>query len=89
MFETPSLSDHLPDTNVAAPPFAGAVSPLSARVVRGSGDIAAAAAAASAADASAAAAARKKQAWRAASLLYSSLRFAAAVKDETLPPGEK
>lgn len=28
-----------------------------------------------------------KQASRAASLLFSSLRFAAAVKSETLPPG--
>lgn len=34
------------------------------------------------------AAARKKQAGRAASLLYSSLRFASVVKSETLPPGE-
>lgn len=37
---------------------------------------------------SASAAAGKRQAKRAASLLYSSLRFAAAVKSETLPPGE-
>lgn len=36
----------------------------------------------------AAAATGKAQAKRAASLLYSSLRFAAAVKSETLPPGE-
>lgn len=35
-----------------------------------------------------AASAGKRQAKRAASLLYSSLRFAAAVKSETLPPGE-
>lgn len=37
----------------------------------------------------AAAAAGKTQARRAASLLYSSLRFAAAVRSETLPPGER
>lgn len=36
----------------------------------------------------AATAAGKRQARRAASLLYSSLRFASAVKSETLPPGE-
>lgn len=37
---------------------------------------------------SSAAAAGKRQARRAASLLYSSLRFVAAVRSETLPPGE-
>lgn len=39
-------------------------------------------------DTSRAAVAGKKQASRAASLLYSSLRFASAVRSETLPPGE-
>ena len=44
--------------------------------------------AAAAAAAATATAAGKRQARRAASLLYSSLRFASAVKSETLPPGE-
>lgn len=43
---------------------------------------------AAAAAAAAALEAGKMQARRAASLLYSSLRFAAAVRSETLPPGE-
>lgn len=73
MFETPSLSEHLADVQASTSHASGT------ERLGVSGDVG---------SDETRAAMRKKQAWRAASLLYSSLRFASAVKNEALPPGE-
>ncbi|CAM9314387.1 unnamed protein product, partial [Sphacelaria rigidula] len=71
VFETPSLSEHLADVQASTSHVAGT------ERLAVSGDVS---------SHEATAAMRKKQAWRAASLLYSSLRFASAVRNEALPP---